>query len=78
MVSEAVGAGKSVLLLKLGNGKLPTKHQRFQHALAENGLLNIVDVATFRDRLTHTNGTAGREVMNRQSKQIQEALKKLL
>ncbi|MBI4394711.1 MAG: mitochondrial fission ELM1 family protein, partial [Candidatus Omnitrophica bacterium] len=36
MVSEAVSAGKNVLVMQLGNGKLPKKHSQFHSVLESN------------------------------------------
>ena len=41
MISEAVGTGKKVIVLSLGQGDLPEKHHRFHHILEQRGLVTI-------------------------------------
>lgn len=78
MISEAVSAGKQVLVLQIGNGKLPKKHNHFHELLEENKLIHLANASNFYSKLTSANGTTAREVMKNQSMQIQEALRKLL
>ena len=78
MISEAITAGKQVLVLQLGNGKLPKKHGRFHQLLEQNKLIHLTDAANFYSTLTSVNGTAAHEIMCSQSLKIQEALRKLL
>lgn len=78
MISEAVSAGKNVLVMQLGNGKLPKKHSRFHKALESNALISIADATNFSEKLTVLNGSRRDDIVERQSKLIQEALRKLL
>lgn len=39
MISEAVGTGKHVIVLKLGEGELPAKHYRFHEIIRARGLV---------------------------------------
>lgn len=41
MISEAVGTGKKVIMLDLGQGDLPAKHCRFHEVLARRGLVTV-------------------------------------
>lgn len=78
MISEAISAGKPVLVLQIGNGKLPKKHQQFHRLLAEQELVQLVSPAHFYKVLEHINGTEIKTIRDHQSQKIQEALKKLL
>ncbi|OGW87273.1 MAG: hypothetical protein A3C35_07665 [Omnitrophica bacterium RIFCSPHIGHO2_02_FULL_46_11] len=79
MVSDAVSAGKNVLVMQLGNGKLPKKHARFHQALEANALIQRADAANFLTQLAAFNGTRKKDtVLEQQSRLIQEALRKLL
>ena len=78
MVSEAVSAGKSVLVMQLGNGKLPKKHNRFHQALASSALVKLADATNFSTQLAAMNGVQRENITLRQSQLIQEALRKLL
>jgi len=78
MISEAVTAGKQVLVLKLGNGKLSKKHGRFHDLLEKNHLIHLADETNLQLKLTSLNGTSAKEIIRKQSIQIQEAIRKLL
>ncbi|HOW58498.1 MAG TPA: ELM1/GtrOC1 family putative glycosyltransferase [Candidatus Omnitrophota bacterium] len=41
MISEAVGTGKRVIVVSLGEGDLPEKHYRFHKILGQRGLVTI-------------------------------------
>lgn len=41
MISEAVGGGKKVIVLNLGEGELPPKHYRFHQVLSQRGLVTM-------------------------------------
>ena len=41
MISEAVGTGKRVIVLSLGEGELPDKHYRFHQILSQRGLVTL-------------------------------------
>ena len=78
MISEAVSAGKNVLVMQLGNGKLSKKHSRFHKALETDALICLADAANFRAKLAALNGSKRDHVAKHQSKLIQEALRRLL
>lgn len=80
MISEAVSAGKKVLVVKLGNGKLPEKHNRFHAALQSSHLAELADCNDFRECLIrlNQNGAWSSEILKHQSELLKEALKKLL
>lgn len=78
MISDAVSAEKKVIVLKLGNGKLPKKHYRFQEALRANALVSTADEVDFSSKLSALNGSQKGNGIQNQSRLIQEALRKLL
>ena len=79
MVSDAVSAGKSVLVMQLGNGKLPKKHIRFHQALEASALIQRADATNFRAKLKALNGAQKKDsISEQQSHLIQESLRKLL
>lgn len=41
MISEAVGTGKRVIVVSLGEGDLPEKHYRFHKILSQRGLVTV-------------------------------------
>lgn len=45
MISEAVGTGKRVIVLSLGDGDLPEKHYRFHQILVQRGLVTLSGLA---------------------------------
>jgi mitochondrial fission protein ELM1 len=78
MISEAVGAGKNVLVMQLGNGKLPKKHGRFQKALESNALIHVANATDFRTKLEVINRSRREGRWAGQAELVQEALRKLL
>ncbi|MBI4358814.1 MAG: mitochondrial fission ELM1 family protein [Candidatus Omnitrophica bacterium] len=78
MISDAVSAGKTVLVIEVGNGKLPKKHSRFRESLESNALVNRADASSFRAKLSSVSTGANGSVRERQSQLIQEALRKLI
>ena len=78
MISEAVSAGKNVLVMQLGNGKLPKKHSRFHQALESNALIAMANATNFLTKLATFNGSRQDNIVQHQSQLIQEALRKLL
>ncbi|MBI4395267.1 MAG: mitochondrial fission ELM1 family protein, partial [Candidatus Omnitrophica bacterium] len=78
MVSEAVSAGKNVLVMQLGNGKLPKKHSQFHSVLESNALIHLANAANFSEQLKSMGGVQRKNISLRQSQLIQDALRKLL
>ncbi len=78
MISEAVSIGKSVLVIQVGNGKLPKKHSRFHQALESNALVTMANATNFRTKIATFNGSKQDNIVHRQSQLIQEAIRKLL
>ncbi len=78
MVSEAVSAGKGVLVLKLGNGKLSQKHRRFHEILESNHLIQTADTQNFSPKLASLGGVDNAGFRQRESDRIQEGLRSLL
>jgi mitochondrial fission protein ELM1 len=52
MISEAVGTGKHVIVLNLGEGELPEKHYRFHQILAQRGLVTLSGLADLEKNMT--------------------------
>src|SRR3989338_8586722 len=80
MVSEAVSAGKKVLVMKLGNGKLPEKHHRFHETLRSNRLVDVAGSEDFQECLNRLdqNGLPNSDLLKHQSELLREALRRLL
>ncbi len=78
MTSEAVGSGKHVLVMKLGNGKLSAKHVRFQETLLSHSLISVADLDHFKSELGRLNLNGPSGIRHLESKKIQEALRNLL
>lgn len=78
MISEAVSAGKKVIVLQLGNGKLPKKHVRFQTVLAEKGLIQLAGPHNFHSVMAKLEKISTAIPLAEQSNQIQTKLRELL
>lgn len=52
MISEAVGTGKRVIVLSLGEGELPEKHYRFHQILNHRGLVTVSGLADLEKNIT--------------------------
>jgi KDO2-lipid IV(A) lauroyltransferase len=52
MISEAVGTGKRVIVLSLGEGELPEKHYRFHQILVQRGLVTLSGLADLEKNIT--------------------------
>ena len=79
MVSEAVSAGKNVLVMRLGNGRLAAKHARFHETLRTHDLTRVADASNFRTQLAQaTNAGAAPDLKANESKKLGEALRGLL
>ena len=80
MISEAVSAEKKVVVMKLGNGKLPEKHNRFHETLHSNHLVEVANAEGFLECIGHLNqnGARNSNVLKQQSELLKEALRKLL
>ncbi|MFA7255264.1 MAG: ELM1/GtrOC1 family putative glycosyltransferase [Candidatus Omnitrophota bacterium] len=52
MISEAVGTGKRVIVLDLGEGELPEKHYRFHQILSQRGLVTLSGLADLEKNIT--------------------------
>lgn len=52
MISEAVGTGKRVIVLSLGEGELPEKHYRFHQILVQRGLVTLSGLADLEKKIT--------------------------
>ncbi|PIQ85642.1 MAG: hypothetical protein COV74_08060 [Candidatus Omnitrophica bacterium CG11_big_fil_rev_8_21_14_0_20_45_26] len=51
MISEALAAGKRVLVMKVGNGQLSEKHQLFQQTLKNDGLIETATEVDFEEKI---------------------------
>lgn len=79
MISEALSAGKHVIVLKAGNDELPKKHQRFQELLAREGLIQIATVNDFLVKLKAAKAQKPNlNLINSERQSIRNELKKVL
>ncbi|MCH7708565.1 MAG: mitochondrial fission ELM1 family protein [Myxococcales bacterium] len=78
MISDAVRAKKQVFVMRIGNGKLSKKHQRFQNTLLENDLIEVANASNFERKLELINGIPRESVVDQEAARIREALRKIL
>ncbi len=79
MISEAVSAGKSVIILELGNGKLAPKHRHFHRVLIEEGLAQMATPSDFEAKVRAINcSSTGLHFIQNERKQIRESIRSLL
>ncbi len=78
MISEAISAGKKVVVLRLGNKQVSGKHARFQEALASRGVIRFADAHNFESAVSGFEQTPAAVLGAEQSGRIQEKLRELL
>ena len=78
MISDAVRTHKRVLVANIGNGKLSKKHKRFHDTLMSQALIQVAGVADLKQKLALVSELKSQDVDKVQSRNIQEALRKLL
>ncbi len=79
MISEAVGAGKKVIVLSLKPEGLPAKHVRFREILAKSAAVVVASLNDLEEKITHIDkyvrpGLALREENEALRKKLQEIL----
>jgi mitochondrial fission protein ELM1 len=74
MISEAVGTGKRVIVLSLGEGELPEKHYRFHQILSQRGLVTVSCLADLEKNITAIFKTPAIPVLRREKEALIERL----
>jgi mitochondrial fission protein ELM1 len=79
MISESVSAGKRVIVLRVGNGKLARKHASFQADLAARGLIHFANPQNFCEVLKRVRGEdIHSEFVALERSRLRESLRQLL
>ena len=78
MISEAVGTGKRVIVLSLGEGELPEKHYRFHQILAQRGLVTLSGLADLEKNITELLKKPATPVLQREKDALIERLGAML
>jgi len=74
MISEAVGTGKRVIVLSLGEGELPEKHYRFHQILAQRGLVTLSGLADLEKNIAELFKKPATPVLQREKDALMERL----
>jgi hypothetical protein len=74
MISEAVGTGKRVIVLSLGEGELPEKHYRFHQILSQRGLVTLSGLADLEKNITELLKKPATPVLQREKDALSERL----
>ena len=74
MISEAVGTGKRVIVLSLGEGELPEKHYRFHQILSQRGLVTISALADLEKNIAELFKKPATPVLQREKDALIERL----
>ncbi|MFH1208203.1 MAG: ELM1/GtrOC1 family putative glycosyltransferase [Candidatus Omnitrophota bacterium] len=78
MISEAVGTGKRVIVLSLGEGELPKKHYRFHQILVQRGLVTLSGLADLEKNITGLLKKPATPVLQREKDALIERLGALI
>ena len=78
MISEAVGTGKRVIVLSLGEGELPEKHYRFHQILVQRGLVTLSGLADLEKNITELLKKPATPVLQREKDALIERLGALI
>jgi KDO2-lipid IV(A) lauroyltransferase len=78
MISEAVGTGKRVIVLSLGEGDLPEKHYRFDLILSQRGLVTLCGLADLEKNIMELLKQPAFPVLQREKNALIERLGGLL
>ncbi len=78
MISEAVGTGKRVIVLSLGEGELPEKHYRFHQILAHRGLVTLSGLADLEKNIVELFKKPATPVLQREKDALIERLGALI
>ena len=74
MISEAVGTGKRVIVLSLGEGQLPEKHYRFHQILSHRGLVTVSGIADLEKNIKELLRSPAAPVLQREKDVLIERL----
>ncbi len=74
MISDAVGTGKRVIVLSLGEGELPEKHYRFHQILSQRGLVTVSCLADLEKNITGLLRAPAIPVLRREKEALIERL----
>ena len=74
MISEAVGTGKRVIVLSLGEGQLPEKHYRFHQILSQRGLVTVSCLADLEKNIMELLAKPSAPVLQREKESLIERL----
>lgn len=78
MISEAVGTGKRVIVLSLGEGDLPEKHYRFHQILSQRGLVTLSCLADLEKHIGELLNKPAFPVLRREKETLSERLGTLI
>jgi Kdo2-lipid IVA lauroyltransferase/acyltransferase len=78
MISEAVGTGKRVIVLSLGEGDLPEKHYRFHQILSQRGLVTLSGLADLEKNIAELLKKPAAPVLQREKDALIERLGALI
>ncbi|OGW81142.1 MAG: hypothetical protein A3G33_10055 [Omnitrophica bacterium RIFCSPLOWO2_12_FULL_44_17] len=78
MISEALSARKKVIVMQLGNGKLPIKHQRFIDVLGVQSMIRVASENDFKDVISSVESGYAHINVDENSNRIQKGLRTLL
>ncbi|OGX11483.1 MAG: hypothetical protein A2351_04430 [Omnitrophica bacterium RIFOXYB12_FULL_50_7] len=78
MISEAVGTGKRVIVLSLGEGELPEKHYRFHQILSQRGLVTLSGLADLEKNISELFRKPATPVLQREKDALIERLGALI
>jgi mitochondrial fission protein ELM1 len=78
MISEAVGTGKRVVVLSLGEGDLPEKHYRFHQILNQRGLVTLSCLADLEKNMLELLKKPAFPILKREKETLTERLGTLI
>lgn len=78
MISEAVGTGKRVIVLSLGEGELPKKHYRFHQILNQRGLVTLCGLADLEKNMKELLQKPATPVLQREKDALKERLEAMI
>ncbi len=78
MISEALSAGKEVIVAEVGNGALSEKHKRFKNILLSEHIIRAAAPARVPAELHLNIAGHSRELIQKEREEIREAIRRLL
>lgn len=79
MISEALSAGKKVIVLRIGNNQLPEKHRQFQEILVEERLIHVASPDDFEVKLKLVRGlSVPAELIAKEKEKLRAAMQHLV